>query len=223
MFRHIKEILTNNRTTIRVEQHKPEEGTTKVQYNMNILEDRPAPTPLQGYVTNFTKNGAAFVREFDSNRDIFVPVTIVEKAGLNRGDRVFAMAVPNKLYETWHPELGVMRPAEMFAIHVMNAHEYEQMTESALSDEVIEEEPLEDRILAVLSDGPASAAEVMRVLGEDKSYPVFDELNRMHKDGKVARANIKQRADQKRAGFVIWARDSKELIPPMSSEPELEF
>lgn len=217
--------MTEVESSLRLEQHKPEEGTTEMQYNMNIVENRPTPTPLQGYVTNFTKNGAAFVREFDSNRDIFVPVTIVEKTGLNRGDRVFAMAVPNKLYETWRPELGVMRPAELFAIHVMNAHEYEQMAESAQSDEVIEEEEetLEDRALAVLAHGPASAGEVARVLGDEKLHTVFDALNRLHKDGKVARATIKQRADQKRAGFVIWALDRKELIPPMSTEPELEF
>ena len=215
--------LTEVESSLRLEQHKPEEGTTEMQYNLNIIEDRPTPTPLQGYVTNFTKNGAAFVREFDSNRDIFVPVTIVEKTGLNRGDRVFAMAVPNKLYETWRPELGVMRPAELFAIHVMNAHEYEQMAESAQSDEVIEEPSLEDRILELLKHGPASASEVTRILGDAKIHQTFDSLCNLHKDGHVARATIKQRADQKNASFVIWALDRKELIPPMSTEPELEF
>ena len=219
MFRHIKEILTQNKTALRLEQHN-QKKETEMQYDTNLIPNRQVPTPVEAYVTNFTKSGAAFLREFDSNRDVFVPVAIVEKTGINRGDRVVAMAVTNKLYETWTPHLGVMQPAELFAIHVMSAQDYEQMAEQAASDEALEEPTLEDRILDVLEHGPATAAHVLRVLGDDglETRHVFDALCDLHDDGEVSRATIKQRADQKQASFVVWALTTKELIPPMSAE-----
>lgn len=196
-----------------------------MQYNPNFIQSRQAPTPVEAYVTNFTKSGAAFLREFDGNRDVFVPISIVEKTGLNRGDRVVAMAVTNKLYESWTPDLGVMQPAELFAIHVMDAHEYEQMAEQAQSDEALEEPSLEDRVLDVLEHGPATATHVLSVLGDSdlETRHVFDALSTLHDDGEVCRATIKARADQKQASFVVWALTTKELIPPMSGKPELDF
>jgi len=224
MFRHIKEILTQNRTALRLEQHN-QNKETEMQYNTNLIPNRQVPTPVEAYVTNFTKSGAAFLREMSGSRDVFVPISIVEKTGLNRGDRVFAMAVTNKLYESWTPELGVMQPAELFAIHVINAQDYEQMTAQAASDEALEEPTLEDRILDVLEHGPATATHILRILN-DKSFEtrhVFDALCDLHSDGEVARATIKSRPDQKQASFVVWALTTKELIPPMSAESELEF
>lgn len=216
--------LTRDRLALRIEQHKPEKED-QMLYDQNIIANRPTPTPLEGYVTNFTRNGAAFVREFDGTRDIFVPVAIVERTGLNRGDRVVAMAVPNKLFESWRPELGVMRPAELFAIHLMDAQEYEQMAEQAQSDDVVEEPSLEDQVLDVLKNGPATASHILKILNDStlETRHVFDALAGMHEDGEVARATIKQRADQKQSSFVIWALNAKELIPPKSAESELEF
>lgn len=217
--------LTKDRLALRLEQHETNKDQ-QMLFDMNKIDNRPQPTQLEGYVTNFTRNGAAFVREFDGTRDIFVPVTIVEKTGINRGDRVFAMAVPNKLYETWKPELGVMRPAELFAIHLMDAQEYERMTEEAESDEVlVEDVSLEDRILDVLESGPATAAHILSILNDSalETRHVFDALAGLHDEGEVSRATIKQRADQKQASFVVWALGTKELIPPMSAAPSLEF
>jgi hypothetical protein len=216
--------LTTDRLALRIEQHNTEKETT-MQYDTSFIQNRATPTPLEGYVTNFTKNGAAFVREFDGTRDIFVPVAIVERTGINRGDRVFAMAVPNKLYESWTPELGVMRPAELFAIHLMDSKEYDQMTEQAQSDEVIEEPTLEDLILKALDSGPATAGKILRTIGDDslETRHIFDALSSMHRDGEVAKASIKQRADQKNASYVVWAHDRKELIPPKADDQELEF
>lgn len=221
MFRHIKEILTHNKTALRLEQHNHKKEN-KMQYDTRMIPNQ-APTPVEAYVTNFTKSGAAFLREMNGNRDVFVPISIVEKTGLNRGDRVFAMAVTNKLYETWTPQLGVMQPAELFAIHVMSAQDYEQMAEQAASDEALEEPTLEDRILDVLEHGPATATHVLRILNDSEleTRHVFDALCDLHDDGEVSRATIKQRADQKQASFVVWALTTKELIPPMSAE--LEF
>ena len=217
--------LTTDRLALRLEQHETNKDQ-QMFFDVNKIDSRPQPTQLEGFVTNFTRNGAAFVREFDGTRDIFVPVTIVEKTGINRGDRVFAMAVPNKLYETWKPELGVMRPAELFAIHLMDAHEYERMTEEAQSDEVlVEEVNLEDQIIDVLKGGPATAAKILLSIGDDslETRHIFDALTSMHREGRAAKASIKQRSDQKNASYVVWALDRKELVPPQSSEPELEF
>jgi len=224
MFRHIKEILTQNKTALRLEQHNHNKET-EMQYNTNLIPNRQVPTPVEAYVTNFTKSGAAFLREMNGSRDVFVPISIVEKTGLNRGDRVFAMAVTNKLYESWTPQLGVMQPAELFAIHVINAQDYEMMTEQAASDEALEEPTLEDRVLDVLEHGPATAAHILRILNDSEleTRHVFDALCDLHDDGEVSRATIKQRADQKQASFVVWALTTKELIPPMSAESELEF
>ncbi|NIQ12611.1 MAG: hypothetical protein GWO23_24485 [Gammaproteobacteria bacterium] len=216
--------MTHNKTALRLEQHNHKKEN-KMQYDTNLIPNRQVPTPVEAYVTNFTKSGAAFLREMNGNRDVFVPISIVEKTGLNRGDRVFAMAVTNKLYETWTPQLGVMQPAELFAIHVMNAQDYEQMAEQAASDEALEEPTLEDRILDVLEHGPATATHVLRILNDSEleTRHVFDALCDLHDDGEVSRATIKQRADQKQASFVVWALTTKELIPPMSAESELEF
>lgn len=210
--------LTRDRLALRLEQHKHKESD--MQYNPNLIPNRQVPTPVEAYVTNFTKSGAAFLRELDGNRDVFVPISIVEKATLNRGDRVVAMAVSNKLYESWTPELGVMQPAELFAIHVMSAQDYEQMAEQASSDEALEEPTLEDRILDVLEHGPATATHILGVLGDSdlETRHVFDTLSTLHDDGEVSRATIKQRADQKQASFVVWALTTKELIPPMSAD-----
>ena len=219
-----RERLTRDRLALRIEQHKPKKEE-QMLYDQNITANRPKPVPLEGYVTNFTRNGAAFVREFDGNRDIFVPVTIVEKTRINRGDRVFAMAVPNKLYDSWKPELGVMRPAELFAIHLLDAQEYEQMAEQALSDEALEEPTLEDRIVDVLNNGPANAATILQALNEPdlETRHVFDALASMHEDGEVSRATIKQRADQKQASYVIWALNAKQLIPADQHKLEIDF
>lgn len=230
MFRHIADILKNkdklteNDSRFRLEQHN-QNKETEMQYNTNLIPNRQVPTPVEAYVTNFTKSGAAFLREMNGSRDVFVPLSVVEKTGLNRGDRVFAMAVTNKLYETWTPQLGVMQPAELFAIHVMDAQDYEQMAEQAESDEALEEPTLEDRIFEALDHGPATAGHILGLLNDSdlKIHHVFDALCSMHDDAEVARATIKQRAGQKQASFVVWALTAKELIPPMSADSELKF
>ena len=83
-----------------------------MQYDMALIGNRPKPVYIEATITNFTKGGAAFAREANGMRDIFVPVAVAERMELDRGDQVIATTVPNRLYESWTPDLGVLRPAE---------------------------------------------------------------------------------------------------------------
>ena len=67
-----------------------------MQYDMNLIGNRPTPVYLEATITNFTKGGSAFAREADGMRDIFVPVAVVERMTLERGDQVIATTVPDR-------------------------------------------------------------------------------------------------------------------------------
>jgi transcription termination factor Rho len=102
--------LTGKMSGVRVDSQTRDTKETAMQYDMNLIGNRPTPVYLEATITNFTKGGSAFAREADGMRDIFVPVAVVERMTLERGDQVIATAVPNRLYESWTPDLGVLRP-----------------------------------------------------------------------------------------------------------------
>ena len=227
--------LTERETETKLSELNKKKGT-KEMLQVATETNRQTPEPLEGMVTNFTKSGAAFVRVLNSNKDIFVPTSIAEKANIDRGDQVVAFAVPNKLYETWTPDLGVMRPAELFAIYLMSKKEFSDMTENAQSDEIITEEPLRPRIVTFLKDGPATARMIADDFGHEGQQRVFDTLNRMWEDGDVSRASVRRSKSQSKDSFVIWALAPSEFLPNHSdgteineqeyqygAEPELNF
>jgi hypothetical protein len=132
--------LTGKMSGVRVDSQTRDTKETAMQYDMNLIGNRPTPVYLEATITNFTKGGSAFAREADGMRDIFVPVAVVERMTLERGDQVIATTVPNRLYESWTPDLGVLRPAELFAIHIVKADEatIRAMQDASAQEQIIE-------------------------------------------------------------------------------------
>lgn len=191
-----------------------------MQYDMTLIGNRPKPVYIEATITNFTKGGAAFAREADGMRDIFVPVAVVERMELDRGDQVIATTVPNRLYETWTPDLGVLRPAELFAIHIVKADEntIKAMQDASEQEQIIAVPSLHDMILKALEDGPYRATALAHRIGEKETYKVFDKLRDMHDEGLVARASLYSRGGQKQASHVVWALKVDELFPALDEE-----
>lgn len=192
-----------------------------MQYDLEIIGNRPKPLYLEATVTNFTKGGAAFAREAEGLRDIFVPFAVVERTGLERGDQVIATTVPNRLYESWTPDLGVLQPAELFAIHIVKADEasIRAMQDASAEEQIIEvpKPSVRDRILAELKDGPFRASALAKKLGE-KTHTVFDRLSEMHEEGIVARASLYSRGGQKQASHVVWGLTIDDLFPALDED-----
>ena len=193
-----------------------------MQYDMAIVNNRPKPLYLEANITNFTKGGAAFAREVDGIRDIFIPLAVVERTSIQRGDHVIATTVPNKLYESWSPDLGVLQPAQLFAIHVVKADE---VTIKAMQDASVAEQTIEvpkptnqQLILEALKDGPYRAAALAKKIGVARTYTVFDRLCEMHKEGLVARANLYAKEGQKQASHVVWALSVSDLLPSLDED-----
>ena len=194
-----------------------------MQYDLNIIEQRPKPVHIEATITNFTKGGAAFARENGGMRDIFIPVAVVERMSLERGDFVIATTVPNRLYEEWSPELGVLRPAELFAIHIVKSDDDSigAMQEASKQEQLIKAKTTQEKIMEVLEDGPARANDILDIIGGDeKVHTIFHMLNAMHAEGVVARASIYKKKSQVKASFVVWALDADELLPEPATEDE---
>jgi DNA-binding HxlR family transcriptional regulator len=193
-----------------------------MQYDMNLIGNRPTPVYLEATITNFTKGGSAFAREADGMRDIFVPVAVVERMTLERGDQVIATTVPNRLYESWTPDLGVLRPAELFAIHIVKADEatIRAMQDASAQEQIIEvpKPATQELILEALKDGPYRASALAKKIGVARTYTVFDRLCEMHEEGLIARANLYSKAGQKQASHVIWGLTVHDLFPELEED-----
>ena len=192
-----------------------------MQYDPSIINERQKPISVEAQITNFTRGGSAFARELKGTRDVFIPVAVAERTGLERGDLVIATTVPNKLYESWSPDLGVMQPAQLFAVHVIKADaaEIEAMQKAAAAEQAVAapKRSTRDMILEVLKDGPYRAPAIAKKIGV-QTYTAFDELRSMHEDGIVARANLFSKASQKQASYVIWALKVNELLPELDED-----
>lgn len=216
-FSELVSYLSGANNNVRVEHQPADQKETEMQYDMSLIGNRPKPVHIEANITNFTKNGAAFAREVDGMRDIFIPIAVVERIDLQKGDHVVATTVPNRLYESWNPDLGVLRPAELFAIHVIKADE---SAISAMQDASAEEQlivakrPLSERLLECLQEGPHRARHIAEKLGDERADAVFSRLDDLHQDGLVCKSIIYAHGKQKHASFVVWALNSHDLLPP---------
>lgn len=181
--------------------------------NIHVAHANSKPVAVEAMVTNLTRSGSAFARDLGSNRDIFISANMVQRHRVERGERLIVMTVPSRAFLTWRPEHGTIQPAELFAIHVMSADEYQELTDSQ-PDEIVEEESLEDRIMSILENGPATASAITGIIDDGtRIQTVFDALCALHRDGEVCRATIKARECQKQASRVVWALTIHELTP----------
>ena len=214
--------LTSRVTNVRADSQTTDTKETAMQYDMNIIGNRPKPVYIEATITNFTKGGAAFAREADGNRDIFVPVAVVERMTLDRGDHVIATTVPNRLYDSWTPDLGVLRPAELFAIHIVKADDatIKAMQDASAQEQIIEvpNPSTQELILEALKDGPYRASALAKKIGVARTYTVFDRLCEMHEEGLIARANLYSKAGQKQASHVIWGLTVHDLFPELEED-----
>jgi len=221
-FQELFNVLSNRVSGVRVQHQPTEQKDQPMQYDMALVNNRPKPVYLEATITNFTKGGAAFAREADGIRDIFIPIAVVERTGLERGDQVIATTVPNKLYESWSPDLGVLQPAQLFAIHVVKADEatIKAMQDASAAEQIIEvpKPDIKALILEALEDGPYRAAALAKKIDAVRTYTVFDRLCEMHEEGLVARANLYSRSGQKQASHVIWALNVKDLFPALDED-----
>jgi DNA-binding HxlR family transcriptional regulator len=217
-FTELVSYLSGTPKGVRVEHQPTDQKETAMQYDMSLIGNRPKPVYIEATITNFTKGGSAFAREADGMRDIFVPVAVVERMDLDRGDQVIATTVPNRLYESWTPDLGVMRPAELFAIHIVKADEsaIRAMQDASAAEQMIKVKSIEERLLEALEHGPCRAAMLAKYIGDMKVDTVFGRLETLHKDGLVARSSIYSTQGQVNASYVVWALDAKELIPELA-------
>lgn len=216
-FTELVNYLSGTSKDVRVEHQPPDQKETAMQYDMALIGNRPKPVYIEATITNFTKGGAAFAREADGMRDIFVPVAVVERMELDRGDQVIATTVPNRLYESWTPDLGVLRPAELFAIHIVKADEsaIRAMQDASAAEQMIKVKTIEERLIEALEHGPCRAAMLSKHF-DIKVDTIFNRLEGLHRDGLVARSSIYATQGQANASYVVWALDAKELIPELA-------
>lgn len=213
-FSELASALSNSVSNVRLQHQQKDAKESRMQYDQDIIGNRPKPVHIEAEITNFTKNGSGFARELNGPRHIFIPSTVVSRSRVRAGDIVTASTVPNRLYEEWTPDLGVMQPAQLFAIHltILGADPVEQEAAPVVK------KSLSRLILDALQDGPMRAAAIAKFIGEEKTYPVFDKLEEMHSAGEVAKSNIYARGGQKQASYVIWALHARELFPELDED-----
>jgi DNA-binding HxlR family transcriptional regulator/cold shock CspA family protein len=221
-FRELANKLSNQVSDVRLQHQPAYQKEHHMDKNITSAPTRPQTTHIEAIVTNFTKGGAGFAKEIHGTRDIFIPLSVVEREGIKRGDHVIATTVPNRLHESWTPNLGVMKPAQLFAIHLVKTDEdsIASMQEAAAAEQVVEAPKPDARalILEALREGPYRAAGLAKRIGISRTYTVFDRLREMHEEGIVARSAIQSKADQKQASFVVWALTASELLPTLDQD-----
>lgn len=141
------------------------------------------------FCSNILPTKTAFGIRSDNGEQVFIPSTVTTASGLEVNDLVTAMIVPNKHHAERTP---------WFAVSV----EKGQKTEP----------DLDKRILSFVgSTSYVATSEVVEEFNID-SITASTTLNRLFRQGKLAKADVYASADQARVSFCLWAVNAAKFV-----------
>tara|TARA_R110000822_G_scaffold86011_2_gene200736 strand:+ start:2333 stop:2824 length:492 start_codon:yes stop_codon:yes gene_type:complete len=154
----------------------------------------PQVLQVQAQCTNMLDTKTAFLTRIDNGESIFVPSTVAFVSGLAPGDVVTAHIVPNTHQPGRTP---------WFAIRV----------DRCAPETLLEIGTTDSRVDMFLSETPAyaTASEVADALGVATSA-VNGALDRLFRDGRIARADVYSSPQQQQPLFCLWAKEAFRFI-----------
>ena len=148
-------------------------------------------------IVNQLETMSSFGIDPDTGEQVFIGSRLCKQQDVEEGDTVDVFVVPNdrnpsvKWYAIYVRKVGGTEPAE-------------------LPPAPAPKPPSPIRVF--LEDGPATTRQVADHLGID-TPDATRRLMGLHRHGTVARAEVRKRADQEKASYVVWALDAHEFLP----------
>jgi hypothetical protein len=160
---------------------------------------QPQPIKKTVQVINQLESKSSFGLDPDSGEQVFIGSRLCKQQGVEEGDMVDVFVIPNDR----NPSVA------WYAIYVRRAGDAEPAEPAT---PVAQEPKGPSPIRAFLEDGPATTRQVADHLGIG-TPDATRRLMTLHKNGTVARAEVRKRFDQEKASYVVWALDAHDFLP----------
>jgi hypothetical protein len=150
------------------------------------------------FCTNMLDTGTAFALRGDTGEQVFIPASVSTRAGLSIGDTATATIIPNHQHGDRTP---------WFAIHIEPVGEPVEAPATPVAT-------IDDRIAEAIASHEGAyhtTTEIADMVSVDVTT-ASNALNRLFKQGRVARAEVHARGDQQRPSFCLWAENTDRFI-----------
>lgn len=177
-------------------------------------------------ITNQLDTMTSFALDEETGEQVFISARLCKLFNLEVGDHLKAFVTPNKVPENKVPWYAIYVKRVDPPEHASKLHEaVSELEPQTLPVLVPEPEPEPEtekekwhrighakEVLDHLKGGMDSAKNIGLALGLDTTK-MLGILSRLHNNGYVARASIKQCESQKRDSYVLWSLEAKDFLP----------
>lgn len=153
------------------------------------------------FCTNMLDSNTAFGMRADNGEQVFIPANVASRAGIKVGDTLTATIIPNHRQPDKTP---------WFAVFIDPVGPPLPSAPKPLAEPA----SLDDRIVeAIVTHDSAyhTTAEVADMVVVDTTT-ASNALNRLFKQGRLARADVYNKPDQQRPSFCLWAHTAHHFL-----------
>ena len=168
---------------------------------------------MTAIVVNQLDSGTSFALSEDTNEQIFIRSVLAKRVGLEMGDEVEIIAVPNA-------NDGGSCP--WFALRVIVLDDdYDDEDEGDVEPDAPVATPApqrkwaEEAYMFLDVNGPATTSQIARAIGYSTAN-IRTYLCKMHDRGEIVRADIRTSSVQSKASATVWALELADLLPEES-------
>lgn len=162
------------------------------------MEQQPIKMTVR--IINQLESRSSFGLNTDSGEQVFIGSRLSKQQNISEGDMADVFVIPNNR----NPSVA------WYAVYVRKVGG--AVTQTAETAETAESTGQSNPIRVFLEDGPATTRQIADHLGID-TPDATRRLMALHKNGTVARAGIRKRADQHKDSHVLWALDAHDFLP----------
>ena len=169
------------------------------------------PENVTIFCTNILDTGTAFGMRGDTGEQIFIPAMVAKRVGIKIGNKSQATIIPNHQH-------GERTPWYAIQVDPIQDPDAPETLEDKLGKAIENYRPvamsLDDRIARAIAEHEGAyhtTAEVATMVSVD-TIMVSSALNRLFVHGRVARAEVHARADQKLPSVCLWAENVNRFI-----------
>ena len=169
------------------------------------------PETVEIVCTNIINTGTAFAVRGDTGEYIFISALVAKRAGLTIGATSKAIIIPNRKNPERTPWAAIQidpigNPDQPVSLEDRLGAAIENYKPVAMS--------LDDRIALAIAEheGAYHTTEEVATMISVDSIMVNSALNRLLKLGRVARAEVRERADQQLPSVCLWAENVNRFI-----------
>lgn len=146
----------------------------------------------------------SFARRLDTGAEVFIPAHLSEKHGLETGQELVILMVPNTRSES--VEWLMLKPAstEPQSTHAAVMTKWMEAEAKEIHEE--QTRPLDERIYEFVADsGYTSTGEVTDAFQDEDYAIVCLRLQQLHEAGKLSCAQVFRTSFQKKASYRMWS------------------